>query len=180
MPYFAFGMLVALWVEQRRSSEREPRPLSGRVSAALVVGGLAIVALDAVWHAVATRPADDWVLSTLSDIPAGIGFALVVVAAVAGGGAGVRWMSVRPLAWVGLVSYGVYLWHVPLLLFARRVGVMPDNFFVTLALALPPVLAVSAASWYFVERPLTERASRARARRGRRTARSRLEAHAAP
>lgn len=181
MPYFAFGMLVALWAERRRARGADTGRLSARTSAALVAAGLAIVALDAVWHATATRPGHDALLSTFADLPAGAGFALVVLAAVAGAGASVRWMSVRPLAWVGLVSYGVYLWHVPLLLFARRVGVLPHSFLPTLALALPCVLAVSAASWYFVERPLIARAARVpAARRERRRAQARLEAHAAP
>src|SRR3954453_1610518 len=51
LPYFAFGMLLALWSEAR--SERSAPPVGARLSAALVVGGFAIVAADAYWHATA-------------------------------------------------------------------------------------------------------------------------------
>jgi peptidoglycan/LPS O-acetylase OafA/YrhL len=124
-------------------------------------------------------------LAVLADVPAGLGFALVVAAAVAGGGGAIRWMSVRPLAWVGLVSYGVYMWHVPLLLFARRIDVIPAAYLPRLLFILVPVLLVAAASWYLVERPLIAWAGRPRqSRRARRAERSgqsqQLEARAAP
>jgi peptidoglycan/LPS O-acetylase OafA/YrhL len=89
-------------------------------------------------------------------------------------------MSARPLAWVGLVSYGVYLWHVPLLVFARGEGLLPSSFLPALAVTLPVVLAVSAGSWYLVERPLIARANRPSRRRAKRRSQSQLEAHAAP
>jgi peptidoglycan/LPS O-acetylase OafA/YrhL len=163
LPYFAFGMLLALWSEGRR--EREARPSGSRASALLVVAGFAIVGADAYWHATAApRAVNSW-LAVLADIPAGLGFALVVAAVVVGGGGATRWMSVRPLAWVGLVSYGVYMWHVPLLLFARSIGVFPHSYAVRLAVILGPVLLAAAASWYLVERPAIAWAARPRASR---------------
>jgi peptidoglycan/LPS O-acetylase OafA/YrhL len=93
-------------------------------------------------------------------------------------------MSARPLAWVGLVSYGVYMWHVPLILFGSRLGVLPDTYFPRLLVILGPVLLVAAGSWYLVERPLIAWAGRPReSRRARRRAersQAQLEAHAAP
>jgi peptidoglycan/LPS O-acetylase OafA/YrhL len=160
LPYFAFGMLLALWSERRR--ERDAATLGPRVTAGLVIGGFAIVAADGYWHATAAPRAVNAWLAVLADVPAGLGFALVVAAAVAGGGAATRWMSARPLAWVGLVSYGVYLWHVPLILFGRRFGLLPDAYVPRVLVILGPVLLVAAASWYFVERPLTVWAARCR------------------
>jgi peptidoglycan/LPS O-acetylase OafA/YrhL len=183
LPYFAFGMLLALWSELRR--EREAPALGSGASAALVLGGFLVVAADAYWHATAApRAVNSW-LAIGADIPAGLGFALVVAAVVAGGGAATRWMSVRPLAWVGLVSYGVYMWHVPVLLFSRSVGVFPDSYLVRVVLLLVPVLLVAAASWYLVERPAITWAGRTRARERRTRAaepsrQAQVEAHAAP
>jgi peptidoglycan/LPS O-acetylase OafA/YrhL len=196
LPYFACGMLLALWSETRR--ERSVPAVGSRATAALVVGGFAIVAADAYWHATAApRAVNPW-LAIGADLPAGLGFALVVAAVVVGGGAATRWMSARPLAWVGLVSYGVYMWHVPLLLFGRSVGVFPHPYALRVVVLLVPVLVVAAASWYLVERPAIAWAGRTRDRerhardrpgtRDRPAARDRdararqaqLEAHAAP
>jgi peptidoglycan/LPS O-acetylase OafA/YrhL len=183
LPYFAFGMLLALWSERRR--ERDAPELGPRATAALVVGGFAIVAADGYWHATAAPRAVNTWLAVLADVPAGLGFALVVAAAVAGGGVATRWMSARPLAWTGLVSFGVYMWHVPLILFARRVGALPHVYVVRLLVILVPVLLVAAASWYLVERPMIAWAGKPREGRGGRRARAsgrhdRLEAQAAP
>jgi peptidoglycan/LPS O-acetylase OafA/YrhL len=58
------------------------------------------------------------------------------------------------------VSYGVYLWHVPLILFLRAHGALPLSTGGALVVALPITLVVAAPSWYLVERPLQERARR--------------------
>jgi peptidoglycan/LPS O-acetylase OafA/YrhL len=81
---------------------------------------------------------------------------------------------------VGLVSYGVYLWHVPLLLFGRGHHLLPSTFLGALAVTLPVVLLVSAGSWYLVERPLIALANRPGSRRAKRRRAAQLEAHAAP
>jgi peptidoglycan/LPS O-acetylase OafA/YrhL len=187
LPYFAFGMLLALWSEARR--ERDAPPVGARASAALVVGGFLVVAADAYWHATAApRAVNPWLVIG-SDLLAGLGFALVVAAVVVGGGAATRWMSVRPLAWVGLVSYGVYMWHVPIVLFSRSIGVFPHAYLVRVIVLLVPVLLVAAASWYLVERPAIAWAGRPRERERVRAAKpgrqarrepARAEAHAAP
>ena len=178
LPHFACGMLVALWAESRRS--RDAPALSPAATAALAAGGFGLAIGDGIWHALAATPANDPLLSIVGDVPAAAGFALVVAAVVAGSGPAVAWTGVAPLAWVGLVSYGLYLWHVPILLFARANGLLPSGFVPALVAILPVVLAVSAASWYLVERPLTARANRRRDPRDSRTRRSQLEAHAAP
>src|SRR4051812_40846536 len=184
LPYFACGMLLALWAQWRRRGDA--KQIGPRATAAMVVGGFAIVVGDAYWHATAAPRPGNVTLAVLADIPAGFGFALVVAAAVAGGGVATRWMSFRPLAWVGLVSYGLYMWHVPVLLFERRIGVFPDAYPVRLLLLLVPALALAAASWYLVERPLIAWAGRPREKRGAARGRARrgqsqqLEAAAAP
>ena len=57
-------------------------------------------------------------------------------------------LSWRPLCWVGDRSYGWYLWHWPLIVFARNEW--PDNVPVLL-LAAATALGVSTLTYHFVE-----------------------------
>jgi peptidoglycan/LPS O-acetylase OafA/YrhL len=59
---------------------------------------------------------------------------------------------------MGEITYGFYLWHIPLLVFARGVGVLPEGIVLGLVV-LPVAIAFGAASWYFVERPIMRRAA---------------------
>lgn len=67
-----------------------------------------------------------------------------------------RWLSARPLVWVGSISYALYLWHWPLLSFAHYIC---DNeaprLVRLLALAVTFVLAI--ASLALVENPVRRR-----------------------
>lgn len=64
-----------------------------------------------------------------------------------------RLFSLRPVVWIGLISYGIYLWHWPLILWLtpQRTGL--DG--VTLAaVQIAATVIVAAASYYLVERPI--------------------------
>lgn len=83
-----------------------------------------------------------------------LGAALVIAAGDGGDNAAGRWFLGRsPVVFVGLISYSLYLWHWPLLAFARVVfrGALPTS----VALAAVAVAALaSVLTWRFVERPL--------------------------
>jgi len=104
----------------------------------------------------------------------------MIAASAFGIGAAAAWTRFRPFVYAGEISYGFYLWHVPLILFVKRLGLLPTNFFLATAVTLPLAVAVAAASWHFMERPILRRAARRhRARRGV-PERARLEARTAP
>lgn len=67
-----------------------------------------------------------------------------------------RVLSWRPLAWLGLVSYGVFLWHLPLATELTGVtrSVTHLQYIAYFAVTLAAATACAAASYYGVERPL--------------------------
>jgi peptidoglycan/LPS O-acetylase OafA/YrhL len=73
-------------------------------------------------------------------------------------------MSWRPLVFVGMISYSLYLWHWPVLVFARYFAISPLGAWqVSGAIALAFVLAM--ASWRWLERPFRIRSAKDTARR---------------
>jgi peptidoglycan/LPS O-acetylase OafA/YrhL len=61
-------------------------------------------------------------------------------------------LSLRPVVFVGLISYSVYLWHQPLFAFARIARIDPPPPLEMAALVLL-TLALATLSWRLVERP---------------------------
>lgn len=157
--HFALGMLAALWFERRRRDGELPlRPLA---TAGLLAAGAALVVLQAVW-----RETDfaNYTNVVLTGLPAAAGFALMIAAVAAGRGPAVAWLSARPLVAIGVVSYGLYLWHLPLLLAARELGLLRGGFALRFVIVFALAGAAAALSWRYVEQPLIRR-SRERRRR---------------
>ncbi|MBZ1350135.1 acyltransferase [Alcaligenaceae bacterium LF4-65] len=63
-----------------------------------------------------------------------------------------RLFELKPLTAIGLVSYGAYLWHQPLLAFSRHISVDEPSRFVTSLLALASLI-FGWVSYKFVEQP---------------------------
>jgi peptidoglycan/LPS O-acetylase OafA/YrhL len=93
----------------------------------------------------------------------------------------VRLLTNRVVAWLGMISYGIYLWHVKLLeaMFGSPGGaaVHPPGLvgvFGRVTLSVAAAVALGAASWYIVERPAQRRLRRVRPRRPRPAAEAEL------
>jgi peptidoglycan/LPS O-acetylase OafA/YrhL len=70
------------------------------------------------------------------------------------GGAIRRLLADRRLQWVGLVSYSLFIWHLPVMIKLARAGLIGSLGKVGFAVAgLTVSLAVAAVSFYIVERP---------------------------
>jgi peptidoglycan/LPS O-acetylase OafA/YrhL len=164
--FFALGMLAATLVEWRASRQASAAPLGGRATGAIVVLGMVLVFAHAYRHETAGSFNTIW--TTFGNLPAGAGFALLIAGAATGTGPALGWLSARPLVYLGVVSYGIYLWHLPLLLVVREAGLLPVAFVPRLAVVLALAIAAGALSWKFVERPALRWAGSRRRRERRR------------
>jgi peptidoglycan/LPS O-acetylase OafA/YrhL len=86
-----------------------------------------------------------------------LGTAAVIWAGESGGGGWVaRLLSLRPLVFIGLISYSLYLWHWPVRAFARYWELEPPDYgqkFLMVAASI----ALAVGSYYFVEQPFRRR-----------------------
>lgn len=87
-----------------------------------------------------------------------VGFAVAAAIVVAGAHRGpVAWvLSLRPLQWIGKVSYGLYLWHWPVIVWMtpRRIGISGWHLD---AARVGVALAATTVSYYVIERPIRTR-----------------------
>lgn len=141
------GAFVAGWRRTTRRSAAQARQLE----LAAIVGA---VALAAAW----------WTLDGEAEITywGGLLVASALAALVVAAAADPRstWLGgllgVRPLRALGLISYGLYLWHWPVyvVLTERRTGLGGVTL---LAARMGVTLAIATASWALVERPIRAR-----------------------
>ena len=132
------GVLLAVW--QSQGGEKPTRIVGNALSlAGLVAIGLAIVTFNE------------------STILPGTAALLPVLGTTALIASERSWLNGKvlaspPLVAVGLISYSWYLWHWPLMAFARICLVQSPSVLVLSAAALLALL-LAAASWRFVEQP---------------------------
>jgi len=86
-------------------------------------------------------------------LSAGSAAAIIVGAVCVPGGPIARLLSLRPLVWIGTVSYGAYLWHFPVYVSVdtARTGLTGASL---LALRSAATLGLAAVSFALVERPV--------------------------
>lgn len=67
-----------------------------------------------------------------------------------------RLATLRPLLWLGAISYGLYLWHFPILLASERQFANSPRWFVV-GIAIVASLIAAELSYRFVEQPIRHR-----------------------
>jgi peptidoglycan/LPS O-acetylase OafA/YrhL len=180
--WLALGMGLAVLSVEVAGRERAPRfaravtahPGACWLAAAACLAATAVIlhpgGLFKILISVHTRQPYPRVLANV-----GLTFAvcvLLVAPAVFGdqaGGLPRRVMAWRPLMWVGIVSYGVYLWHLPVVSLLGQQSFGSSSGLnlagklhhattpILLGLTLAVTLAIAAVSYYVVELPFLRR-----------------------
>lgn len=137
LPIFACG-IAAVALSAGRAFGRRDRGL-------LMTGGAVLVVLDGWWHIGGTGT----IGQIVRDLPAAAGFAMLA-AAVAQGPA--KLLGATILRRLGDYSYGIYLWHMPLLYLLRHDDRFPDSPWLAYLMVMGAATVLGAASWLLLER----------------------------
>jgi len=145
LPVFACGMAAAALLHGRAPSRA--------LWWALVASGAGLVLANALWHHQGTG----FTGHVVRDLPAAAGFAAIVAAVAARPPAA---LASAPLRGLGTISYGLYLWHLPVLLWLQFTGLFGSGFIRPWVEVAALSVVVAIASWMLVERPVIEAAGR--------------------
>jgi peptidoglycan/LPS O-acetylase OafA/YrhL len=163
--WFALGMILALvsarW-HQVSVAER-PAPLRLVVRRPLLLWGAAAALMVLLTQiglpvlSVTDYTTFDWVGGHVVYGLMAACFAMPIMLGIEGSGSVPdRLLTLRPIAWIGLISYGIFLWHHPLTGKLTRVETWaPHGTFILYTLAVFAVATTAAAlSYYLLERPI--------------------------
>lgn len=143
---FALGGLAALWLQRER---RAPGPVRSNV---LWLGGwigfAAVLTTGLVLHVSTVFPGYAALLPTGAAL-------LILLATDSRNVAGVSaLLGSRPLVWLGGLSYGIYLWHYPLMIIDRNLRESGDTSLVRGAAVIGVAALLAWVTRLVVERPL--------------------------
>jgi peptidoglycan/LPS O-acetylase OafA/YrhL len=91
----------------------------------------------------------------IAALPPCIGAALIIAAGQTGKSFVGRLLSLKPVVFIGLISYSLYLWHWPIIIFQRMSMLQIPNASDHVLKGTTLVLSIIAAtlSWWLVEKP---------------------------
>jgi len=88
-----------------------------------------------------------------------LGAALIIAAGRSGSSIVSRLLSLSPIVFVGMISYSLYLWHWPMIVFQGVSGILAQGIWPKAAkfVVLAASFLVATLSWKFVEQPFRDR-----------------------
>jgi peptidoglycan/LPS O-acetylase OafA/YrhL len=165
---FAVGMALAV-VSVWSQTHRTPRAVKVIEDHPWIPWGVAAIALSVLATQVGSQTTEFVHATELGSLEVhylntlvALGLFLPAVFGTPGRGFVRRLLGTPALIWIGTVSYGLYLWHLAVLQQVANWGIPGDigvstglgGMFVWGFFCLVPALALAAASWYGIERPL--------------------------
>jgi len=93
-----------------------------------------------------------------------VGAALIIYSGENGSSIAGRLLSLRPIVFVGLISYSLYLWHWPLIVFAKQIFYEKHSLFTTAGIVVLSFV-MATLSWKYVEHPFRKRGTLRQRRR---------------
>ncbi|MED1724405.1 acyltransferase family protein [Brevibacillus parabrevis] len=150
-----FALLIGAALAMMWPSRKLSTTISGKARATLDVIGCVSLAilLWAIWK---TNQYDDFLyqggLVLLSIVSA------ILVAVLAHPASSLaKWMGCKPLKWLGVRSYGIYLWHYPVIVLTSPTAAAEESGAFAVLRACLQVLAcivLAALSWKYMEEPI--------------------------
>jgi len=122
-----------------------PAPAHEAVRRILTVAGIVLIAFAVFAYS------EDTVFPGLAALVPCAGAALIIHGQATDGVAS-RFLRATPLVFIGLISYSLYLWHWPIIVFARYIGGAQLSL-VQGVLIVAASFIVAVLSWRFIERP---------------------------
>ncbi|WP_245640165.1 acyltransferase family protein [Paenibacillus dakarensis] len=65
-------------------------------------------------------------------------------------------IGMKPLRWIGIRSYGIYLWHYPILILTSPNGSPIDNSVLRTSLQITASIVLASLSWKYIEKPIKQ------------------------
>jgi peptidoglycan/LPS O-acetylase OafA/YrhL len=154
--WFALGMGLAIvsTLTHERPAGRTLARFTARYAVAIRLLAAAIYVALCLW-----LPPTPFVLATGHQLAIYLVFGLIALLVLipaiftTGERSRHRLIATRPLGWLGLISYGIFLWHYPVELKLSRIG-SGLSFVPLLAATVAITVPIAAFSYYALERPL--------------------------
>jgi len=152
-PYMVVFLCGAFAARVDEWAARRPSSASWWGAVALLAVALWCAAIPAIWCHLRGMPFEATVTRTWY-LFFGMIWAMLLLATLHGPAWLQRAFAWPGLRWVGLVSFSLYLWHMPVMEALLRMGVIEHLSWAAILVVLSAALVVAGLSWWLFERPL--------------------------
>jgi peptidoglycan/LPS O-acetylase OafA/YrhL len=154
---FVGGLLLARLVR----SEKGQKLLAGGIWVQITLFALTCIAMTVTMVLIYWRYASFWeypAMVTFWRTPLALSFALLILLTITLKPTKLLRTMVSPLYYLGTISYGIYLWHLPVLLSIKKLSWLSPSDALIWIVVLTCIFA--SVSWHFFEQPLMNRIRR--------------------